>query len=367
MTKTKIASLLMAVLMTAGSLASCQKIGIGKTAEPPKEKRTNVYAAEEIALPEDVSSVGSLVTGESTAYLTYDAEYTAVYNDMGEIVEQTPGYNWEENEKREKDLPEGWWIGCGGKGPSDHTLTVLEVRQNGKVKGLLLHLNTQSSVLDGTGAADGKCVSGDYVGFACTELEKRYPGAAVMFLIGAGGDQAPVKRGKGYAPDGQGGYGDIDLHDEAVSIAEDLGRQLAAEVVTALQSTPAALNGAVRTASRSFHAPAKKMNRNLRELRPTHSCEWEPDGDKEQTIELFALGDLAIVGVRPELTYPTLKQIQAVSPYSVTLTATLINGGAKYMADQSAYDRFMYEAVNSPFAPGAAEMLVREAAALLNQ
>ena len=111
MTKTKIASLLMAVLMTAGSLASCQKIGIGKTAEPPKEKRTNVYAAEEIALPEDVSSVGSLVTGESTAYLTYDAEYTAVYNDMGEIVEQTPGYNWEENEKREKDLPEGWWIG----------------------------------------------------------------------------------------------------------------------------------------------------------------------------------------------------------------------------------------------------------------
>ena len=109
------------------------------------------------------------------------------------------------------------------------------------------------------------------------------------------------------------------------------------------------------------------MNRNLRELRPTHFCEWEPDGDKEQTIELFALGDLAIVGVRPELTYPTLKQIQAVSPYSVTLTATLINGGAKYMADQSAYDRFMYEAVNSPFAPGAAEMLVREAAALLNQ
>ena len=62
-----------------------------------------------------------------------------------------------------------------------------------------------------------------------------------------------------------------------------------------------------------------------------------------------------------------IKQIQAASPYPVTLTATLINGGAKYMADQSAYDRFMYEAVNSPFAPGAAEMLVREAAALLNK
>ncbi len=268
---------------------------------------------------------------------------------------------------RDIELPEGWWIGCGGKGPSDRTLTVLAVREKDRVKGLLLHLNTQSSVLDGTGAADGKCVSGDYAGFACTELEKRYPGAAVLFLIGAGGDQAPVKRGRGYAPDGQGGYAETDLHEAAVPIAEALGRQLAAEAEAAMQNTPEALNGPVRTASRSFHAPAKKMNRNLRELRPSHSCEWEPDGDKEQTIELFTLGSLAIVGVKPELTCPTLKQIQAVSPYPVTLAATLINGGAKYMADQSAYDRCMYEAVNSPFASGAAEMLVREAAALLKK
>ena len=268
---------------------------------------------------------------------------------------------------RDIELPEGWWIGCGGKGPSDHTLTVLEVRQSGTVKGLILHLNTQSSVLDGTGAADGKCVSGDYVGFACAELEKRYPGAAVIFLIGAGGDQAPVKRGKGYAPDGRGDYEDIDLHEGGVFIAEDLGRQLAAEAAAALQSAPAALNGAVRITSRSFNAPAKKMNRNLRELRPAHSCEWELDGDKEQTIELFTLGKLAVVGVKPELTCITLKQLQAVSPYPVTLAATLINGGAKYMSDRSAYERCMYEAVNSPFAPGAAEMLVREAAALMKK
>ena len=91
------------------------------------------------------------------------------------------------------------------------------------------------------------------------------------------------------------------------------------------------------------------------------------DGDKEQTIELFSLGDLAILGVKPELTYLTLKQIQAASPFAVTLVSTLINGGAKYMADQSAYDRCMYEAVNSPFAPGAAELLVKEAAALLKK
>ena len=109
------------------------------------------------------------------------------------------------------------------------------------------------------------------------------------------------------------------------------------------------------------------MNRNLHELRPTRSCEWELDGDKEQTLELFALGEVGIVGVKPELTYPTLKEIQSASPYPVTLVMTLVNGGAKYMADQSCYDRCMYEAINSPFAPGAAEMLAKEAAALLRK
>ena len=268
---------------------------------------------------------------------------------------------------RDIELPDGWWIGCGGSGPSDKTLTVLEVKQEGKTKALLLHANVQSSILDGTGAADGKCVSGDLAGIACAELEKRYPGATVMFMIGAAGDQAPVKRAKGYAPDGQGGYQEIDLHEDGIPLAETLGQKLATDVMAALRNDGVQLNGQAKTASRSFYAPAKKMNRNLRELKPTHSCAWELDGEKEQTIELFALGDLAIIGVKPELTYPTLKQLQEASPYPVTLAATMINGGAKYMADQSAYDRCMYEAINSPFAPGAAEMLVKEAAALMKQ
>ncbi|MBQ9300673.1 MAG: hypothetical protein IJ214_09190, partial [Clostridia bacterium] len=268
---------------------------------------------------------------------------------------------------RDIELADGWWIGCGGTGPSDKTLTVLEIKQEGKTKAMLLHANVQSSILDGTGAKDGKCVSGDLAGIACAELEKRYPGASVMFMIGAAGDQAPIKRAKGYAPDGQNGYVEIDLHEDGIPLAETLGEKLAAEAMDALRKDGVKLNGQVKTAFRSFYAPAKKMNRNLRELKPTHSCEWELDGEKEQAIELFALGDLAIVGVKPELGYPTLRQLREASPYPITLVATMINGGAKYMADQSAYDKCMYEAINSPFAPGAAEMLVKEAAAMMKR
>ena len=91
---------------------------------------------------------------------------------------------------RDIELPEGWWIGCGGKGPSDQTLTLLEVREQNRVKALLLHLNVQPSVLDGTGDDAGKCVSGDFTGVACAALEKYYPGATALFMIGAAGDQA---------------------------------------------------------------------------------------------------------------------------------------------------------------------------------
>ena len=268
---------------------------------------------------------------------------------------------------RDIELAEGWWVGCGGKGPSDNTLTVLKLSTAEGVKGLLVHLNVQPSVLDGTGAADGRCVSGDLAGVACAALEAAYPGAAAMFMVGAAGDQAPVKRAVGYVPAADGGYAQIDLHEEGVPIAEALGRQLADEVQDALARDGEVVEGAAEIRVRAFDVPAKKMNRNLRELKPTRSCEWEPDGLKAQTIELLTVGGLAILGVKPELTAVTAAHILAVSPYRHTLVATMVNGGAKYMADRSAYDRRMYEAINSPFMPGAAEKLEMEARKLFER
>ena len=235
------------------------------------------------------------------------------------------------------------------------------------VKGLLVHLNVQPSVLDGTGAADGRCVSGDLAGVACAALEAAYPGAAAMFMVGAAGDQAPVKRAVGYVPAADGGYAQIDLHEAGIPIAEELGRQLADEVQDALARGGEVVEGAAEIRVRAFDVPAKKMNRNLRELKPTRSCEWEPDGLKAQTIELLTVGGLAILGVKPELTAVTAAHILAVSPYRHTLVATMVNGGAKYMADRSAYDRCMYEAINSPFMPGAAEKLEIEAKKLFER
>ena len=266
---------------------------------------------------------------------------------------------------RDIELEEGWWIGCGGSGPADKTLTVLKWQSGDKLLAVLMHLNLQSSVLDGTGAADGKCVSGDLAGVACAALEKRYPGAVALFMIGAAGDTAPVSRAKGYLPQADGGWMEQDLHEAGVAIADRLGEQLAQETSAIMKLPGDTLAGAPILEDATVIVPAKKMNRNLHELKPVRSCEWEPDGENEQPISVLTLGDLALVGVKPELTYVSDQRIKRESPFRYTLVTTLVNGGAKYMADRSCYERCMYEAINSPFAPGAAERLAQTAVTML--
>ena len=82
MIRKRIVSTVLAVLLAASSLAgmsSCLK----KNAEPTKEKRTNVYAGEDIALPADMEYVDRVFTAGTNTYITYSSAYTVTYNDMG--------------------------------------------------------------------------------------------------------------------------------------------------------------------------------------------------------------------------------------------------------------------------------------------
>jgi len=46
---------------------------------------------------------------------------------------------------------------------------------------------------------------------------------------------------------------------------------------------------------------------------------------------------------------------------------TMVNGAAKYMADAESYDKFTYEARNSGFAKGSAEIVAEKMVSMLNQ
>jgi hypothetical protein len=100
-------------------------------------------------------------------------------------------------------------------------------------------------------------------------------------------------------------------------------------------------------------------------IRPTRQYTFIPAGDRDEPVEILRLGDAALVGVRPELSCLTAVHIKEQSPFSTTLLLTLVNGGAKYMPDLSAYERITYEAMNSFFARGAAELLCEKVVNLL--
>lgn len=251
------------------------------------------------------------------------------------------------NVNRDIVTPDGWWIGNDGDGPTDKRVTVLRLDgKDGKPITALFHYPVQSSVLDGAVLTEGgKMVSSDLAGAACALLEARYSGMTALFLLGAAGDQAPRRKAVG---------------EEAA-----LGRELADSATLALESAELT-EGGITYCTSAVRVPAKFLPPDIHALRPTHTYDYVSEGERETEIELLRIGSAALMGVKPELNCVTAREIRDGSPFAHTLVMTLVNGGAKYMADAESYERITYEAVNSPFGRGAAELLRDAAVRQLN-
>ncbi|MCD7929616.1 MAG: hypothetical protein LUF86_05600, partial [Clostridiales bacterium] len=105
--------------------------------------------------------------------------------------------------------------------------------------------------------------------------------------------------------------------------------------------------------------PGQKIAPNLRDSRPTRAYVFQPGEEQTVSVSYFTLGHVALVGLGPELSSTTAIDIKKDSPYPLTIVATMVNGGDKYMPEHTAYDRITYEAMNSKFACGAAEKVAR--------
>lgn len=289
------------------------------------------------------------------------------------------------NANRDVELQDGWWVGEGGLGLSDHTVSVLCLnREDGTPLAILFHYGVQSSVLDGSELnAGGKAVSPDIAGIASDYIEKVFKesGTVGLFLLGAAGDQCPVEKtvNETFV---QGQRVRKDRREEGFRICEQLGERLGSVVCDIVQKMEgreetsggrqaddtaegrAALDEISRGKVR-FQVPGKEMERDLKKLRPVKRAEYLASEEKETEVEAVLIGKLAMIGVRPELNCCSGLAISACSPFQDTLICTMVNGAAKYMADRKSYDRFTYEAMNSPFGKGAAETLVQQSVRLL--
>lgn len=258
--------------------------------------------------------------------------------------------------------PEGWWVSCGGDGPVDPDMTVLRLTDEGGLPvAAMVHYAVQSSVLDGAQLrAGGKAVSGDLAGRMATALEKAWK-IPVLFLPGAAGDQAP--RHKAVSLLGNA-MTCTDLQDDAIPQLEEQALEMADAAQKAMASAKPMATAKLDFARRTITVPAKKM-KGLRDLHPTKVPAYEPDGVCEHSFEMLRIGELLLIGVKPELNCLTARQITGGDP--LIRVATMWNGASKYMADAASYDRVTYEAQNSPFGRGAAEMLVEAARSLIAQ
>ncbi len=269
------------------------------------------------------------------------------------------------NVNRDVFTKKGWWIGSDDLQESDKTVSIIRVdRMDGSPKAVLYSYDVQSSVMDHVKGKDGKSrISGDLAGAACRYIEQTFGDDFVaMFLIGAAGDQAPSYKAIASIVGPEGDLTEKDYGEEGFLLVDVQGAKLGSKVVQTMGNISTANVDSERSSyDRSvIICPGQKIAPDLKSIHPTRTYDFEKDEDRQVEIAIYTLGDIAIAGIAPELSSTTGTDIRKESPYPMTMVVTLVNGGEKYMPESSAYDRITYEAMNSKFARGSAEILKRE-------
>lgn len=126
---------------------------------------------------------------------------------------------------RREPTGKGFKIGVNRNGQGDHEVPVLRVtRANGKIVAVLFGYACHNTTL----TEKFYQISGDYAGFAQSELEQAHPGANAMFLMLCGADQNPNPRSQ-------------------VELARRYGKELADSVQAVLSGPMQPVRGAVRS------------------------------------------------------------------------------------------------------------------------
>jgi len=236
-------------------------------------------------------------------------------------------------------------LGRNPNGSTDRDVQVLQIRERegDRLAAVLFAYATHSTSL----GSKNLVVSGDVHGLAEQFVEKHLgDGVIAPGFAGASGDIDPwfrvlpeFKTANGWIP-------------EPVL----LGTMLGEEVVT----TAAAIR---RSATNSpIHSIIKTV-----EL-PTKSDYKATDYNRTaMTLTVARIGDAAFVGMSGEIFHEIGRAIKTASPFPHTFIITHCNGGSGYLVVKEAYAEGGYEVKTTPFAPEAAEIVLREVVALLKQ
>ena len=270
------------------------------------------------------------------------------------------------NVNRDVATPHGWWINFDPNGPSNHTATLLRFDdEQGKPIAALISYGLKPCAIDNSEMEKNtRLVSSDVPGLACTILEEQL-GAPVLFAMSAAGDQVPLEQAWYDVVEDDGTVRKIDNGVQAgLEIVDRLGRRMAQEIAPALGAISCDRTAPeIRFADGGIEWPGKGRGKMV----PTKTPNYVEKGTERVGAEVMIVGDVALVGLKPELCTVTEAQLQAASPYAHTLVVSMVNGGQKYMPDQASYDNITWEAQSAPLMPGAAEAWVGMTTELLKK
>ena len=247
------------------------------------------------------------------------------------------------NENRNLEINGTYYYGLGGDyGESDKDLTVLRVNsaETGDAIGFLLNYAMKPDVVNNTQeSVNGRLVSSDAPGYACTYIESIY-NAPALYLMGAAADQIPSKTADYYVADANGDAVRVELSvADAMALVEELGTIMAnkvidiAELITCDESSQviALDNGTLEYGNKAG------------------------DATLSVDVRVMQIGDFALVGLKPEMNALTGLQLKAASPFGTTMLVSFLDGNQGYMPDAQAYEDNTLEYVRTSFAQGAAE------------
>jgi len=238
-------------------------------------------------------------------------------------------------------------LGRNPYGPTDKEVLVVKVaRPDGEPTAALFDYATHSTCLGGRNYA----VSGDILGLAEQFVEK---------ILGK----------NVIAPGFAGASGNIDPHfrvlpgfnNENGWIPEPvlLSTVLGEEVVQVFRGiTNMSGGGEIKTAFTTLELPGKLLNE-------VAAKKDSPPAYLNLTVA--RVGDIGFVGIGCEVLTEIGMKIKAASPYKHTFVITHCNGAAGYLPPAHLYIEGGYEIKSSPFAPEAADMVVKQAVKMLHE
>ncbi len=117
---------------------------------------------------------------------------------LGALAARAPGrLSWGQGSvgfaANRRVLKKGKWVnfGVNPNGPTDHSLPVLKVTDlDGKVRAVLMNYACHCTTLGG----EFNQVCAEWAGYACDDIERQYPGATALMVIGCGADANPEPR-----------------------------------------------------------------------------------------------------------------------------------------------------------------------------